>query len=214
VEDSALHLSVSQRSYKAEKVSALVGHLLALDMENARAALACCGEFPICLTRDINRAREWLRQKQRGSRRIGLIASSGGRRLRALGLDVRTELDVENWFLNGPTDTRSSYYLETPATEFGIQGLELDWTGLCWDIDLVPDTTDWKIRAFKGTHWRTVRDATRRQYALNKYRVLLTRAREGMIICVPRGDPADWTRPPAEYESIATYLRSCGVPEI
>jgi DUF2075 family protein len=127
---------------------------------------------------------------------------------------VRTELDVENWFLNPATDVRSSFYLETPATEFGIQGLELDWTGLCWDIDLVPEGGEWHVHAFKGTNWQAVRDSTRRQYVLNKYRVLLTRAREGMIIWVPGGDSFDWTRPSGKYESIVEYLRSCGIEEV
>jgi len=188
--------------------------MLSQQIEDARSALASCPEFPIVMTRDFATARGWLKRRQRGSRRIGLIASSGGRRLRAHGLDVRTELDVENWFLNGGSDVRSSYYLETPATEFGIQGLELDWTGLCWDIDLVPNSGDWRIRAFKGTHWQEVRDETRRRYVLNKYRVLLTRAREGMVIWVPQGDSADRTRPTSSYESVAAYLRTCGIAEI
>ena len=213
-EDSALHLEVSIRSYKAQAVSDFVTHLLTPDFENARSVLSSCTNFPIVMTRDFGEARKWLRSRQRGSRRIGLIASSGGRRLRAHGLDVRSELDVENWFLNASSDVRSSYYLETPATEFGIQGLELDWTGVCWDTDLVPAKGEWQIRAFKGTHWQNVRDATRRQYVLNKYRVLLTRAREGMVIWVPRGDPSDETRPAPYYDSIAGHLLSCGVSEI
>ena len=109
---------------------------------------------------------------------------------------------------------RSSYYLETPATEFGIQGLELDWAGVCWDIDLVPDNGGWDVRAFNWTRWQTVRDATRRQYMLNKYRVLLTRGREVMIIWVPKGDSSDWTRPASSYDAIAVYLLSCGVSEV
>jgi|SRR5271157_83242 len=213
-ENSALHLAVSLRSYRAQAVSEFVSHLLSGQVAEARSVLASCADFPIVLTRDLETARGWLRRRQRGSRRIGLIASSGGRRLRAHGLDVRTELDVENWFLNSASDVRSSFYLETPATEFGIQGLELDWTGLCWDIDLVPEGSEWHARAFKGTNWQTVQDSTRRRYVLNKYRVLLTRAREGMIIWVPRGDSSDWTRPSGKYESIAQYLRSCGLEEV
>jgi hypothetical protein len=214
MQDASLHLDVSLRSYKAQAVSEFVAHLLSRETEHARLALASCPEFPILVTRVLDTARDWLKLRQRGSRRIGLIASSGGRRLRAHGLDVRTELDVENWFLNSSSDVRSSYYLETPATEFGIQGLELDWTGLCWDIDLVPDSGGWHMRAFKGTQWQTVRDQTRRRYVLNKYRVLLTRSREGMVIWVPRGNASDGTRPVSAYESVAEYLRSCGIPEI
>ncbi len=213
-EEAALHLDVSLRSYKAEAVSEFVSHLLSMHIEEARSTLASCQDFPIVLTRELVTARDWLRSRQRGFRRSGLIAPSGGRRLKALGLDVRAELDVESWFLNSIEDVRSSYYLETPATEFGIQGLELDWIGLCWDIDLVPRKGVWNVRAFKGTKWQAVRDSSRRQFVLNKYRVLLTRAREGMVICVPRGDLSDWTRPPVEYDSIADYLRSCGVKEM
>lgn len=206
VQDPNLHLGVSLRSYKAEAVSEFVSHLLAMQDEHARRVLSSCADFPLVFTRDINKARAWLKRRQRGSRRIGLIASSGGRRLRAHGLDVRTELDVENWFLNPASDVRSSYYLETPATEFAIQGLELDWTGVCWDIDLVPEHAGWTVRAFKGTKWQSTRDQTRCKYVLNKYRVLLTRAREGMIIWVPPGDASDWTRPPEKYDCIANYL--------
>jgi len=214
VQDAAMHLDVALRSYKAQAVSEFVAHLLTRQIDQARRALAACPEFPIAMTRDFTTAREWLRRRHRGSRRIGLIASSGGRRLRAHGLDVRVELEVENWFLNDSSDVRSSYYLETPATEFGIQGLELDWTGLCWDLDLVPTQSDWQIRAFKGTRWQTVRNETRRRYVLNKYRVLLTRAREGTVIWVPQGETADWTRPTAAYDAIADYLRACGIAEL
>ena len=214
VEEPTLHLDVSLRSYKAEAVSRFVSHLLAMQETDAREALRSCAEFPIVLTRDLEAARDWLRRHQRGSRRIGLIASSGGRRLRAHGLDVRSELDVENWFLNSVSDVRSSFYLEMPATEFGIQGLELDWTAVCWDLDLIPGNDGWCVGRFKGTRWQTVRDPTRRRYVLNKYRVLLTRAREGMIVFVPRGDPSDETRPVSKYECIAEYLGSCGVKEI
>lgn len=212
--DPDLHLSVPLRSYKAEALSAFVDHLISLNPTSARIALDACSEFPLFLTRDLDVAKTWLKRRQRGSRRTGLVASSGGRRLRAHGLDVRTELDVENWFLNEPADVRASYYLETPATEFGIQGLELDWVGVCWDIDLVPKGERWMVSAFKGTEWQQVRDSTRRQYVLNKYRVLLTRAREGMIIWVPPGDPSDRTREPGKYDDIAQYLESCGLRTI
>jgi schlafen family protein len=213
-QEPALHLDVCVRSYKAQAVSDLVAAILNKSPEATKSALLLCGEFPMAFTRDFGSAKQWLRARQRGSRRIGLIASSGGRRLRAHGLDVRTELDVENWFLQPDTDVRSSYYLETPATEFGIQGLELDWTGVCWDIDLIPSDGGWEVQSFKGTTWQKVRDPVRRQYVLNKYRVLLTRAREGMIIWVPRGDEGDPTRPISSYDSVAAYLGSCGLQEI
>ena len=210
-EVTCLHLKVSLRSYKAQAVSDFVAHLLSFNVEEARRSLAACPDFPVVFTRDLDVARQWLRRRQRGTRRIGLVASSGARRLRAHGLDVKTELDVENWFLNDREDVRSSYYLETPATEFGIQGLELDWTSVCWDLDLVPGGGDWCVEAFKGTRWQKVHDPTRRKYVINKYRVLLTRAREGLVIWVPEGDPADWTRPPDKYDAIARHLKACGV---
>ena len=159
----------------------------------------------------LTRTREWLKGRRRGHRRIGLVASSGARRLRAHGLDVKTDLEVEDWFLNDREDVRSSHFLEVPATEFGIQGLELDWTGVCWGGDLYPEDDRWVFRAFRGTAWQQVRDPSTRRYIVNKYRVLLTRAREGMAIWIPPGDPEDATRPPWIYDQIAEYLARCGV---
>ena len=211
IESPSLHLDVSLRSYKAQAVSDFVAHLLSFNIEAARRSLAACPEFPMVFTRNLAAARQWLRRRQRGTRRVGLVASSGARRLRAHGLDVRTELDVENWFLNDNNDVRSSHYLETPATEFGIQGLELDWTAVCWDLDLVPAVGAWCVQAFKGTKWQQVHEPTRRKYVINKYRVLLTRAREGFVIWVPEGDPADWTRPSDKYDAIARHLVACGI---
>jgi hypothetical protein len=156
----------------------------------------------------------WLRGHQRGTRRVGLVASSGGRRLKAVGYDVQVDLPVEDWFLNPANDVRSSFYLESPATEFGIQGLELDWVGLSWEQDLVPSPNGWIYRAFRGTEWQSIRDSVRQRYILNKYRVLLTRAREGMIIWVPQGDHDDRTRPPERYDAIADYLERCGIPRL
>jgi hypothetical protein len=212
-EDPALHLSVALRSYRAERLADFVDALLEQDVAQARALRAEIGGYPLALTRELKNVRNWLRQRQRGTRRIGLVASSGGRRLLAEGLDVRRDLDVENWFLNAPEDVRSSFSLETPATEFGIQGLELDWTGLCWDSDLIPDEGKWLCRTFKGAQWQNVHDARRRRYVVNKYRVLMTRAREGMIVYVPRGDQMDPTRSPAHYQKIADFLHECGIQE-
>ena len=121
---------------------------------------------------------------------------------------------MENWFLNPPSDVRSSFYLETPATEFGIQGLELDWTGLCWGGDLFPHNGQWVCRSFKGTKWQNVRQEVTQRYIVNKYRVLLTRAREGAVIWVPRGDSTDPTRPPELFDAVADYLAGCGINEL
>lgn len=210
-EDSSLHLNVNLRSYKAEVLSEFVDAILRLDPERARVLAGRLGDFPVLLTRDLARAKQWLREHQRGHRRVGLVASSGARRLRAYGLDVTADLDVENWFLNGPADVRSSHYLEVPVTEFGIQGLELDWTGVCWGGDLSPDAGRWSCRAFRGTKWQQVRNDSTCRYIVNKYRVLLTRAREGTVIWVPTGDRSDPTRPPTVYDKIAAYLTRCGI---
>jgi hypothetical protein len=211
VENTGLHLSVNIRSYKAAVLSDFVDAILKLDPERTRSLAAQLYEYPIALTRELARAKSWLRDRRRGHRRIGLLASSGARRLRAHGLNVTEDLDVENWFLNGPEDVRSSHYLEVPATEFGIQGLELDWTGVCWGGDLYPSPDGWICRSFRGTQWNRVRDASIRQYILNKYRVLLTRAREGIVIWVPPGDRNDPTRPPEIYDQVADYLTRCGI---
>ena len=117
-------------------------------------------------------------------------------------------------FLNPKNDVRSSFLLETVCTEFGIQGLELDWTCVCWGGDFVPSDSDWSYFSFRGTKWQNVKQAIRKTYILNKYRVLLTRAREGMVIWVPEGDKKDLTRSPEKYEAVNNYLMKCGIPEI
>ena len=213
-EISDLHLNVTLRSFKGHQLSEFVDAVLNRETGRARKVIGELEEFPIAMTRSLDTARGWLRAHQRGTRRTGLVASSGARRLLAHGLDVTADLDVENWFLNPSDDVRSSFFLEVPATEFGIQGLELDWIGLCWGGDLVPTGTGWFYRKFRGTEWQQVRNSQTQQYIINKYRVLLTRAREGLIIWVPPGDEADCTRSPALYNAVTEYLKSCGVPEI
>lgn len=211
----ALHLSVSIRSYRAEKLSAFVGTLIDGDAEIAAAIYSEIREaYPIVLTRDLNRARKWLRQHARGSERFGLIASSGALRLKPEGINVKADLDPITWFLNGKNDVRSSYYLEEVATEFHIQGLELDWAGVCWDADFRRNGDEWASRAFKGTRWQDVHDDSRRMYLANAYRVLLTRARQGMVIFVPRGDVSDPTRPPNFYNETFEFLAACGIDSI
>ena len=210
-ENKSLHLNVTMRSFKAEVLSEYVASLLALNPVRCKEIAAKLRDYPLFLTRDLNEAKAWLRERRRGSRRVGLVASSGARRLRAYGLDVKAELDVEHWFLSPEEDVRSSYFLEVPATEFGIQGLELDWIGLCWGGDLVPQGKSWLLRSFKGAKWQIVRNTVKQQFIINKYRVLLTRAREGMVIWVPVGDTSDLTRPPKYYDAIASYLVECGI---
>ncbi len=215
IENTDLHLEVSIRSYKAEKLSNWVNLVLTNQPELAKELhYNELKKYQILLTRDLEEARKWLKSQCKGSRRMGLVASSGGRRLRPYGLDVKVPLEESEWFLNDRYDVRSSYYLETPATEFGVQGLELDWTCVCWDADLRRKGNDWDFNAFRGTKWQKINGDAAQTFTLNKYRVLLTRAREGMIIFVPPGDAEDPTRSLEFYNPIANYLTSCGVREL
>jgi hypothetical protein len=211
-EDSSLHLGVSLRSYRAEGLSRWVTALLDYCPTEARRIFESdLGDYPIVSTRCLDTARSWLRNKIRGTRRAGMLASSGARRLRPEGLDVAAKIEVEHWFLNPINDVRSSYALEQPATEFDIQGLELDWTCLAWGGDLLPTGQGWHYRQFRGTRWMNANNATRQRYIRNKYRVLLTRAREGMILYIPSGSSTDVTRPSEPYNHLAKYLEACGV---
>ncbi|HEY6991200.1 MAG TPA: DUF2075 domain-containing protein, partial [Bryobacteraceae bacterium] len=210
-----LHLAVCMRSFRAETVSKLIGHAIDNEPEAARVAYESIkARYPIYLTRDIDDARRWLRGRARGTERFGLIASSGAQRLRPEGIHIKAEIEPTNWFLNDSADVRSSYYLEDVASEFAVQGLELDWVGVCWDGDFYHDGTHWVYQCFKGTKWQSVKDESRRLYLKNAYRVLLTRARQGMIIFVPKGNAQDATRPAKFYDGTFDYLRSCGLPTL
>lgn len=210
-----LHLAVSMRSFRAESVSNFVKALLDLDTELARESFEQINsKFPIFLTRDLGKAKAWLRSKARGSERYGLVAASSAERLKPHAINVKTKIDPIHYFLNDKSDVRSSYYLEDAATEFDVQGLELDWACLIWDADLQAHKSGWKHREFKGSRWQNVNAETRRRYQLNAYRVLLTRARQGMVIVVPPGDPADPTRAPEMYDPTYEYLKSAGVVEL
>lgn len=214
IKDENLHLGVSIRSYRAEKLSDFVSAIIEGDAQKANSITSALENYPIVLTRDINHARDWLRKKSRGTERLGLVASSGAIRLKPEGIMVKTEIDPVIWFLNGKEDIRSSYYLEDAATEFHVQGLELDWVGVCWDADLRMENVGWSHYNFKGTKWQNVKDIYRRTYLENAYRVLLTRARQGMVIFVPEGDESDSTRPPAYYDGIYNFLKNCGIKDL
>jgi hypothetical protein len=208
----ALHLSVSIRSFRAEKLSEFVGAVVAGEAERARSLYEQIrSSYPIVLTRSLPVARRWLKDHARGTERIGLVASSGGSRLKPEGLNVRDKIDPTFWFLNGKDDVRSSYYLEDPATEFDIQGLELDWVGVCWDADFRAVDGSWIHQKFTGTKWQNVNDPTRKAYLTNAYRVLFTRARQGIVVFVPEGDPSDATRQPEYYNGAADFLIRCGI---
>jgi DUF2075 family protein len=213
--NSNLHLSVSQRSFKANNLNTWVNALINNNAKEAFDLSATIKEnYPLYITRNIASAKEWLMQKKSGNKRIGLVASSGGLRLKPYGVHVREEIDESMWFLNDETDIRSSYYLEMVATEYKVQGLELDWIGLCWDADLRRSNTGWEFKNFSGTKWNNTNTASEQQFLLNTYRVLLTRAREGIIIFVPEGNDADETTLPEFYNPIFEYLKSCGLTEI
>ncbi len=212
--DERLHLATSMRSFRSEKVSAFVKAVLDCDTMSARALLRdVAPRYPIAVTRDLSRAKAWIREHARGSERFGLVASSQAQRLKPHAIDIRVNVDPVQWFLNERTDTRASYYLEDAATEFQIQGLELDWVCVTWDADLRRDGASWRYHSFRGDGWTSIRKEDRRRYLLNAYRVLLTRARQGMAIFVPPGDASDPTREPAYYDGTYDYLRGLGIAE-
>lgn len=213
VTDEALHLSVSMRSFRAENVSRFVKAILDLEEEGARNLLpSILPRYPMALTRNLDRAKDWIRRHARGSERFGLVASSGAQRLKPLAVDVRVEVDPVHWFLNARGDTRSSFYMEDAATEFQVQGLELDWVCVTWDADFRFGRSDWSCHSFVASKWQTMTKPDRKMYLRNAYRVLLTRARQGMVIFVPSGDVTDATRTPAYYDSTFEYLKSVGIP--
>jgi hypothetical protein len=213
--DPSLHLAVSMRSFRAENVSAFVKAVLDCEMDVARDAYAkLCRRYPIALTRNLDQARNWIRQHARGSERYGLVASSEAQRLKPHAIDVRVNIDPVHWFLDDRQDTRSSLYLEDAASQFDIQGLELDWVCVNWDADLRFKGSGWDYHIFRGDRWCGLHKEDRRNYLRNAYRVLLTRARQGMVIFVPPGDPDDPTRNPAYYDTTFNYLADLGIPII
>jgi hypothetical protein len=210
-----LHLSVSMRSFRAEHVSAFVKHLLDREINMAKAALKAVQQrYPIVITRDFSKAKQWLKSQARGTERYGIVVSSQAERLKPHAINVRSPMDPVHWFLDNKDDVRSSYYLEDVATEFHVQGLELDWACVVWDADLRVGANGWRHHQFVGNKWQNINKAERQVYLKNAYRVLLTRARQGMVIVVPPGDPEDATRDPAFYDPIFEYLQSIGVPTL
>jgi hypothetical protein len=210
-----LHLATSIRSFRSERVSSFVKEVLDLEVEGACETLrSVLDRYPVMLTRDLDEARRWLRARARGSERFGIIVSSQAERLKPYALDVKTPVDPVHWFLNDKDDVRSSFYLEDVATEFHIQGLELDWSCVVWDADLRHSETGWSHWSFRGNRWEQIRSPQRRSYQKNAYRVLLTRARQGMVVVVPRGDSDDATRLPEFYDPTFAYLKRTGIPVI
>lgn len=215
-----LHLKMSMRSFRSEKVSIFVNQLLALQKQEAAATLKELDNYPIVLTRSLDRAKQWLRDHNRGSERMGLLASSKAERLKAISINVRYQPDFVHWFLENDSDIRSSNALEDTLTEFKVQGLEIDWACVAWDADLRlnKDGKTWSHHQLRsGTQWQNINKPINQEYQINAYRVLLTRARQGMVIVIPNGDhgvPPDETRKPEWYDGIYNYLKEVGIKEI
>lgn len=218
--ERSLHLSVSMRSFRAEKVSLFVHQLLSLQKKEAALTLKELEKYPIVLTRSLDKAKQWLKSHARGSERYGLLASSKAERLKAISINVRYQPDFVHWFLENETDIRSSNALEDTLTEFKVQGLEIDWACVVWDADLRlnKSQTNWEHYQLRsGTKWQNINKPINRVYQINAYRVLLTRARQGMVIVVPDGDhgvPPDETRNPEWYDGIYNYLKELGIEEL
>ncbi len=221
-----LHLGVSLRSFRAERLSAFVHSLLSFnpDVSGLYKDVVSHG-YPIVLTRNMDKARMWLRQHARGTQQTGILISKVSARFKPLAVHVLPQSDnnAVHWFLEDKTDIRSSNYLEEAATEIQVQGLEVDFACVLWDADMRCDNGIWSFWKFNGkTQWIPEKNIETQKYMLNAYRVLLTRARQGMVICVPEGNgrttpegfPEDPTRLPAFYDATYKYFRDLGINEI
>lgn len=207
-QDVNLHLASSIRSFRTPDVSAFVKAILDNDLQTAQSLYQKIkNKYPILLTRDLEEAKTWVKDQCRGTTRYGLVASSGALRLKPEGIYVKNDIDVENWFLNDKDDVRSSYYLEDVVTEFQIQGLELDYTIVAWDADF-RYINGWTYNKFSGTKWQNINSDDNKNYLKNAYRVLLTRARQGMAIFIPNGDDSDETRLRKFYNGTYNYLKN------
>lgn len=216
IKKDELHLSISLRSFRSAQLSSFIQEIINNNIEKAKEIyeLFIKEYYPIKITRDLNKARNWLKISAKGSERIGVVASSGGIRLRPFGLNVKAKINAPIWFLNDKDDIRSSYFLEEVATEFDIQGLELDWTCVAWDGDLFYHNNQWNYRKFKGTKWQNINSPEITNYLINSYRVLLTRARQGMVIYIPNGNNEDVTRQEFMYDGTFEFFKSLGIEEI
>lgn len=204
-----LHLSISIRSFRTPHLAALIKAILDVDIENAKVLYnEIKDKYPILLTRNLKEAKEWVKLHSHGSTRYGLLASSGALRLKPEGIFVKNEIDVANWFLNPKDDVRSSYYLEDVVTEFDIQGLEVDYSIVAWDADFRFNGIEWTYNNFKGCKWQNIVSDEAKLYLKNAYRVLLTRARQGMVIFVPYGNNEDYSRKRSYYDETFKYLDS------
>lgn len=213
----SLHLGVSLRSFRSEKLSAFVKSLLDNNPDEAFTIYSKLkSTYPIYITRSLEIAKKWVKSKSRGNERYGLLASSEGKRLRGIGIWVPTEINHVSWFLNDKEHVNSSFFLEVAASEFKVQGLEIDYGILAWDADLRYTNNEFDFFRFRGNKWTHINVKQRQRYLKNAYRVLLTRSRQGLVIFVPEGaDPGeDVTRSRQFYDNIFNYLKKCGIVEL
>ncbi|WP_374382677.1 DUF2075 domain-containing protein [Thermomonas sp.] len=209
-----LHLATSMRSFRAESLSKFVRQVLDIDEDAPKTLNHISARYPIKITRNLGIAKQWLRDQARGSERYGIVVSSQAQRLKPHAIDVRVKTDPVKWFLDGKEETRSSFYLEDVATEFQVQGLELDWACVVWDGDLRFNGSGWSHHEFKGTRWNRIQKLERQIYLKNAYRVLLTRARQGMVLVIPQGSDEDPTRAASFYDPTFEYFKSLGLQEL
>lgn len=217
-----LHLAVSVRSFRSERVSDFIQEFLDLNMDRAKNIYQDLElSYPIFLTRNLESAKKWLKSKAKGTERTGILISSGAKRIRARGIDAENSLrsdsgsnTISNWFLNDKDDVRSSYFLEIAATEFVIQGLEIDWACVAWGANFYFTKDKWKYQNFRGSKWQSIHKESDKNYLKNAYRVLLTRARQGMVIYIPTGSDSDETRRHEFYDNTYYYLKGLGLKEI
>lgn len=214
-----LHLEMSMRSFRSESVSLFINQLLDLKVEDAKSTLRKLSEnnYPIVLTRSLERAKRWLRSKKRGNERMGLLASSKAERLKAISINVKYSPNFVHWFLEDSQDIQSSDTLEDALTEFEVQGLEIDWACVAWDADLrlSEDKHSWEHFQLRGgSKWQNIKKPVNQEYQINAYRVLLTRARQGIVVLIPEGDDTDTTRKREWYDRTYNYLKGIGIPEI
>ena len=215
IKKDELHLSVSMRSFRAENVSLFVKNMLDHNLEEAKENYKSINDkYPIVITRNLSEAKKWLKKKARGTERYGIVVSSQAQRLKPHAIDVKSPMDPIHWFLDGKEDVRSSYYLEDVATEFDVQGLELDWACVTWDGDFRYSPDGWESFSFVGSKWHNIHKEENQLYLKNAYRVLLTRARQGMVIVVPDGEVEDATRNPEYYDRTFDYLKKIGIKSL
>ena len=209
-----LHLSVSLRSFRSENLSTFMNEVIAGNSLKAGELKETISDYPVCITRSLSTAKKWLKNNARGSERYGLVAEANAIRLKPDGVFVKSEIDPAKWFLADKDDVRSSFYLEDVATEYVVQGLELDWVCLCWDASLRRINNDWELYKFVGSKFQKRTKDNQKKYLFNAYRVLLTRARQGLVVYVPTGNSMDKTRDPSFYDGTYEYLLNCGFSEI